>query len=81
MTAQANEYNETQDFDADVLKIENCIKRALELARGPVMENHIEETCNNFEVDASNEHYELLKALEKAQRNLSKFYSKMQTAG
>ena len=74
------EYSEVMDFDADILRIEACIKQALEIASKPEMLQHIRDTDEHLEVDTSDEHATLLAALKKAQRKLSHFYCKMQNA-
>ncbi len=74
-------YTEVQDFDADVLKMESCIKRALELANSEALASHIEATYTCLDTDATDEHAALVAALKNAQCNLLEFYSKMQTAG
>lgn len=73
-------YEESADFDADMDRIEKCLKDALAIARSPNFRKHAVDTDNHFNTRTAGMGNLMADAIDNALTHAKDFYSAMEDA-
>jgi hypothetical protein len=73
-------YEESADFDADMDRIEKCLKDALGIARSANFTKHMKDTDTNFDTSSKIYAQELVKAINEAIGAAKELYEEMEKA-